>query len=285
MIPKITNISKEDVDFYLFDLATKFTKINPDEYVLSYSGGKDSHLLYWFIKEYLKEDRIKIIGVNTRMEHPQISRRIIDNCDDVLIPKYKPHEVMEKYGSPCYSKLHDEYIRRYQSGSRAISTLNYVFRLDDNTRFKLPKEASYLLLNDNLHKISSKCCDYLKKKPMADYLKESNKKLIMAVKSDESQLRKARYKSCFTLDGKFTPLWDLTEEMENAIYLYYQIEIPPIYEVLDRTGCMGCPYGKSVEKDLQLLSDNQYNYVLKLFKQSYDVRGINYERTTRGILH
>ena len=278
MIPKITNISKDEVDFYLFDLQSKFSKINPSEYVLSYSGGKDSHLLYWFIKEYLKEDRIKIVGVNTRMEHPQISRRILDNCDVVLLPKYKPHEVMLKYGSPCFSKLHDEYISRYQNGSRAISTMKYVARLDDNTRFKLPIGASKLLLNDELHKISSKCCNILKKKPMTDYLKENNKKLIMAVKGEESQLRKAKYKSCFTSDGKFTPLWDLSEDMENAIYIYYNIDIPPIYELLDRTGCMGCPYGRSVEKELQTLSDNQYNYVLSLFKKSYDVKGINYER-------
>lgn len=280
MIPKITSISKDEADFYLFDLATKFTKINSEEYVLSYSGGKDSHLLYWFIKEYLHDDKIKIVGVNTRMEHPMIARRIIDNCDVVLLPDYKPHEVMEKYGRPCYTKLHDEYIRRYQNGSRAVSTMKYVARLDENTRFKLPKEASKLLLNGDLHKVSSKCCDYLKKKPMEKYLKESNKHLIMGVKSDESQLRKARYKGCFTSDGKFTPLWDLSEEMENAIYIYYNIDIPPIYEVLDRTGCMGCPYGKSVEKELQVLSDNQYNYVLSLFKKSYDIRGVNYERTT-----
>ena len=62
MIPKITNITKDEVDFYLFDLATKFTKINPEQYALSYSGGKDSHLLYWFIKEYMKEDKIKIMN-------------------------------------------------------------------------------------------------------------------------------------------------------------------------------------------------------------------------------
>ena len=278
MIPKITNISKDEVDFYLFDLQSKFSKINPDDFVLSYSGGKDSHLLYWFIKEYLKEDRIKIVGVNTRMEHPQIVRRILDNCDVVLLPKYKPHEVIQKYGSPCYSKLHDLFIGRYQNGSRAFSTMNYVARLDPNTRFKLPIEASKLLLNDELHKISSKCCEMLKKKPMADYLKENNKKLIMAVKGGESQLRKKAYKSCFHKNGNFTPLWDLSEDMENAIYIYYNIDIPPIYEVLDRTGCMGCPYGRSVEKELQTLSDNQYNYVLSLFKKSYDVKGINYER-------
>lgn len=45
-----------DVDFYLEDLKSKFRKLKNvggyDKYYLSYSGGKDSHLLYWFIKEY-----------------------------------------------------------------------------------------------------------------------------------------------------------------------------------------------------------------------------------------
>ena len=49
--------------------------------------------------------------------------------------------------------------------------------------------------------------------------------------------RKGKYKSCFTGD-KFTPLWDLTNELENEIYKEYGIEIPPIYEKVNRTGCM-----------------------------------------------
>lgn len=63
----------DNVDFYLYDLKTKFNKINPKEYYLSYSGGKDSHLLYWFIKEYAPKFKdIKVVGINTYMEHPQI---------------------------------------------------------------------------------------------------------------------------------------------------------------------------------------------------------------------
>lgn len=55
--------------FYLEDLKSKFRKINPNEYYLSYSGGKDSHLLYWFIKEYAPEfSNIKVVGINTYME-------------------------------------------------------------------------------------------------------------------------------------------------------------------------------------------------------------------------
>lgn len=87
----------DDVDFYLYDLKTKFDKIDSKEYYLSYSGGKDSHLLYWFIKEYLKDEDIKIVGVNTYMEHHEILQRILNNCDVVLLPGMKPFEIKKKY--------------------------------------------------------------------------------------------------------------------------------------------------------------------------------------------
>ena len=67
----------DDVDFYLIDLKSKFDKIKPNTYYLSYSGGKDSHFLYWFIKDYLKREDIKIVGINTYMEHPEIRNRIL----------------------------------------------------------------------------------------------------------------------------------------------------------------------------------------------------------------
>ena len=49
----------DEEEFYLIDLKSKLDKIKPNTYYLSYYGGKDSHFLYWFIKEYLKRDDIK----------------------------------------------------------------------------------------------------------------------------------------------------------------------------------------------------------------------------------
>ena len=103
-----------EIEFYLTDLKSRFDKIKPNEYYLSYSGGKDSHFLYWFIKEYLKRDDIKIVGINTYMEHQEIRNRIIKNSDIVLLPELKPMEVKKRYGSPCFSKIQDDFIDRYQ---------------------------------------------------------------------------------------------------------------------------------------------------------------------------
>lgn len=99
----------DEVEFYLADLASRFPR--------NRSGGKDSHFLYWFIKEYLHDSDIQIVSVNTYMEHLQISARMYKYADIVLLPKMKPTEVKEKYGSPCFSKFQDEVIMYYQNGS------------------------------------------------------------------------------------------------------------------------------------------------------------------------
>lgn len=112
-----------EIEFYLKDLESRFKYLNRKKYYLSYSGGKDSHFLYWFIKEYLHDTEIEIVGVNTRMEHPEILKRIQQNCDVVLLPKMKPFEIKEKYGSPCFSKWQDEMIERYQKGIRTPNTV------------------------------------------------------------------------------------------------------------------------------------------------------------------
>lgn len=171
----------DNIDFYLYDLKTKFNKIDPNKYYLSYSGGKDSHLLYWFIKEYAPEfSNIKVVGINTYMEHQETLKRINDNCDVVIRPSLKPFEIKEKYGIPCFSKQQDEFIKRYQKGLRTKNTMNFVLGI--NPIFKLNKTAKELLLNNELHKISPDCCKYLKKKPAHDFEKKSGLKPILRSK-------------------------------------------------------------------------------------------------------
>ena len=277
---------ENDIRFYLTDLKSRFDKIKPNTYYLSYSGGKDSHFLYWFIKEYLKRDDIKIVGINTYMEHPEIRDRILKNSDIVLIPKMKPMEIKEKYGSPCFSKIQDDFIDRYQKGCRSKSLMERIdsrkFIGKDNkihtSSFSLNKKARELLLSNKLHRVSPKCCYYLKKKTAHDFEKETGLKAILGVRGGEGALRKTQYKSCFTKDKKFTPIHDLSNELMSAIYEKYNIEIPSVYQHIERTGCMGCPYGSykgDTQKELELLSDRQRKFVIEYFKESYQVLGID----------
>lgn len=102
----------------------------------------------------------------------------------------------------------------------------------------------------------------------------------MGVRGMESGRRGLVYRSCFTKDGKFTPLWDLTDSLLDQIYKKFHIEIPNIYNFVSRTGCMGCPYGswkKETKIELDLLPENKRKFVIEYFKESYDVPGIDYK--------
>ena len=279
----------DEVDFYLVDLKSRFDKIKPNTYYLSYSGGKDSHFLYWFIKEYLKRDDIKIVGINTYMEHHEIRDRILKNSDIVLKPKLKPFEIKEKYGSPCFSKIQDDFIDRYQRGSRSKSLMERIQARQfvgrdgkiHTSSFSLNKKARELLLSGKLHRVSPKCCKYLKKEPAREFEKQTGLKAILGVRGSESAMRRSQYKTCFTKDKKFTPLHDLSDELLDKIYQKYNIEIPQVYNYICRTGCMGCPYGSykhDTEKELALLSPSQLKFVSEYFKESYEVLGIKLQR-------
>ena len=271
-----------EVEFYLTDLKSRFDKIKHNKYYLSYSGGVDSHFLYWFIKDYLRRDDIKIVGCNTYMEHQEILQRINKNSDIVLFPTKKPFDIKKEYGIPCFSKMQDSIIDRYQRGSRAKSTMERIIGLDDKgrdwTKFKLNNTAKTKLLDGTLHRVSPNCCKYLKKEVAHKFEKESGLKAILGVRGSESALRSSKYKSCFTKDRKFTPIYDLSDELLYKIIKQYDIEVPEVYKHISRTGCMGCPYGsykKETTKELMLVNDNQFEFVCKYFKESYEVLGID----------
>lgn len=249
-------------------------KIDSEKYFLSYSGGKDSHFLFWFIKEYLRDERIEIVGVNTSFEIPEIRDRILRNSDVVLRPMMSRWDIKKKYGIPCYSKQQDEYIYRYQHGNRSNNTMKFV--MGENPIFTLNQKARDSLLSGRLHPISNKCCRYNKELPMIQYGKDTGKKPIIGVRQSESRTRKAKYQTCLGRTGNFTPLYDFSDVLIDSIYDAYDIEIPKCYTYVSRTGCAGCPYGRNCESELALLPELQQRAAIKYFKESYDVKGIEY---------
>lgn len=249
-------------------------KIESEEYFLSYSGGKDSHFLYWFIKEWLEDERIEIVGVNTSFEMPEIRNRIIRNSDVVLHPAMNRWEIKKQFGIPCYSKQQDEYIYRYQRGSRSENTMNAV--MGRNAIFNLNNSAREALLSGRLHRVSNKCCYYNKELPMMQYGKKTGKKPIIGVRQSESRTRSAKYETCLQKNGNFVPIYNFTDKLMDDIYAAYDIPVPNCYIYTKRTGCAGCPYGRNVETELALLPELQREKVVKYFKESYDQKRIEY---------
>src|SRR5690606_1208262 len=101
-------------------------------------------------------------------------------------------EIKNKYGIPCFSKWQDEMINRYQNGSRRPYLLERITGIHKdtgeiiNSRFKLNNKARELLLSNKLHRVSPKCCYYLKKAPIKKYEQKSGKKPILGVRGCES---------------------------------------------------------------------------------------------------
>jgi len=270
-----------EIEFYLEDLKSKFNNIDFNKYYLSYSGGKDSHFLYWFIKDYLKDNKIPIISVNTRMEHKEILRRMIKYSDHVLLSKHFLHNVIKNDGSPLNSKIQDEMVRRYQAGSRSESLMKFIngSKNGGSTYFKLNKKTLNSL--PSLFKVSGLCCDRIKKEPLKIYEKQTGRKPIIAVRSNEGINRKSKYNKCLHKNGNFTPIHDLDEKLFNKIMVKYNIEIPEIYKYVNRTGCVGCPYGHrqgDTLLELDLVSEARRNYVIKCFKNAYDFHDIEYQQ-------
>lgn len=289
-------------EFYLEDLKSKFTKINPEEYYLAYSGGRDSHFLLWFIREYLKEERIPAVFSNTGMEIPEIRDRGLANADVILKPTMKHAEIKEKYGIPLNSKASDEWVYRYQSRrEKGVSNEDmpnwikyYAMRQVDAIEHGretgllsytvVNKKTCEAMISGNLHKVSNKCCQYLKKDPAHKFMRKTGLKPINGIMGSESWKRKTTFTSCFSKNGDFHPLWDLTEDLRDEIEKEFDIPVPKVYDHVKQTGCAGCPYGQhgknkfeNTSLALSLCSEGHRKFILDYFRESYEFKGYHYE--------
>ena len=290
----------DEIEFYLEDLKSKFSKINPDEYYLAYSGGRDSHFLLWFIREYLHETRIPAVYNNTGMDIPEIRERARANADVVLKPSMHPFAAKEKYGIPLNSKRQDYYTSRYQQfAERGVaekdmpkymhtSVIRDVFYTgSDGEIIQSPigavnRRTYEALKNGTLHKVSPKCCDISKKIPAHEYEKETGRKAILGIMAEESRARKTMsIKGCFASTGKFYPIRDLTDELQKKIEKRYDIPVPAIYSIVRQTGCAGCPYGlfnkKRFNAVMNILPHAQKEFCMEYFRESYKFRGYEFE--------
>ena len=291
------------VEFYLEDLKSKFDKIDPSKYYLAYSGGRDSHFLLWFIRNYLKEDRIVPVFENTGMEIPEIRDRALANAQVVLKPVLKHAEIKEKYGIPLNTKASDEWVYRYQTrreagvsdedmpqwikyyAMRQVDAIEHGRETGKLSYTAVNKKTCEAMIAGTLHKVSNKCCEFLKKKPAHIYEKENGKLGITGIMGSESWKRKTTFTSCFNKKGQFSPLWDLTDELRDEIEQYCGIDVPKVYDHVKQTGCAGCPYGQhgkykfaNTDSELSLCSEGHRRFILDYFKESYEFKGYFYSR-------
>lgn len=222
---------------------------------VSYSGGKDSTILLDLARRYIDKE-MKAVFCNTGNEYPEIVR-FVRSTENVTIirPKYTFRQVIEKYGFPLISKEQAQGIRQAKT-TRSEKLRNIRLHGTDRNRGwvsgKIADRWQYLI--DEPFMVSEKCCECLKKRPLARYVKQSGEVPLIGTMAVESILRKQQYirrGGCNSFNGKNAASYPLSIWTDVDIWNYIRMFNVPYCELYDqghtRTGCMVCGFGAQYE--------------------------------------
>lgn len=280
-----------------------------DGVYVPYSGGKDSTVLLDIVRKEFG-DQIPAVFSNTKNEFYSIIEQVeyaktkYKNIQTVMSEK-SIEDVIKEHGYPVVSKKTSRMLRdvKNPTGKNEATRNLYLTGIkQDGTKsnhFKLANKHKYLI--DAPFKISEKCCDELKKKPMQQYEKETGRKPIIATMAHESSMRESSYlkHGCNNFKkGSSTPMGFWLEQDVLKYIVANDIKIASVYgEIVEeagsyrltgeqRTGCVACLLGMEFERKeeknriqrLKEIEPKKYDYVInKLgFKDVLDYMNYNY---------
>ena len=232
-----------------------------DKVYISFSGGKDSTVLMHLVRQV--NPSIPAVFVDTGLEYPEV-KDFVKKQENVITlrPDMSFKQVIETYGYPMVSKEQANYLDDIRTGTDYMRTRR--LEGDSKGRFKLSKKWHYLI--EAPFKVSHRCCNIMKKKPIKKYEKETGKVPFIGTMASESQLRQQSYlkNGCNAFESKrpiSTPIGFWTEQDVLAYIKLYNLEIASVYgEIVtengklkttkcDRTGCVFCGFGVHLEKE------------------------------------
>lgn len=138
----------------------------------------------------------------------------------------------------------------------------------------------FMIANPPTFKISSKCCEYAKKKVAKNYQKSINADLtITGLRKAEGGARSTAYTSCFSkVEGDVDHLrpifWFKEEDKADYVKTFNVIHSDCYTKYgMKRTGCAGCPFGQRFEEELEIINKFEPHLataVNNIFKNSYE---------------
>ena len=289
----------EDAMFRLKDLYDR----TDGKSVISFSGGKDSTViaeLYLMAKEKGLVGHMNLIFADTQIEYDAIYEFVewySKNKQEVVYikPRLPFPMIIKKYGKPAMSKIKSDFLNTYQNTLKKgedplkvkrTSELLIGFRTDKEYNIKVdengkPEKTRQRLANKHMHfvhpeneiKISSMCCELLKKEPFEDYYKTHGiKGYVTGMRKSEGGVREEMYKTCTAHKtigrGKNKvklihkmPLFDWTDKDVDDFIEKYNVKISKAYTEygLNRTGCVGCPFARDICNNLKVLYNHEPN--------------------------
>lgn len=276
---------------------------------ISYSGGKDSTVLLALVKlceevYTIPENAIPAVFANTGIEMGvtiNFVKWVKENYYPNMItirPSVSFDWVLKTHGKPLKSKLKSEYLGRWQSGKRTRTVMQNMIEGKTNNgkdarKIKLYDRDLHMLHDDFPIHASKKCCDYLKKKPFADFAKVNGMKgQATGLRQGEGGAREINAnvralsgaRVCTSVDSKGfikkAPIIDWTDEDVDEFIKKYNVPLSRAYTEygFHRTGCMACPYAfKWLPNDLKYLHEhepNRYKAAMHWLKDVYIAQNV-----------
>ena len=218
---------------------------------ISFSGGKDSTVLLNLVRSLYP--KVPAVFVNTGLEYPEITN-FVKTKDNVvwLKPKMNFKDVIEKYGYPVVSK--DVALKVYQiKNAKSQKTIDTRLYGDSKRNGRMSDKWKFLI--NAPFKISSNCCDVMKKRPFKIYEKQTRNKPIIGMMASDGRGRLRVYiknGGCNAFDITRPTSNPLMVWQEKDIWEYikkYNIPYSSIYDKgYHRTGCMFCMFGVHLEE-------------------------------------
>lgn len=239
-------------------------KDKQNECYISFSGGKDSTVLHHLVDLALPNNKIPRVYINTGIEYVDVVKFVKEIASDddrfvILNPTKPVKKVLEERGYPFKSKQHAHNVAIYQRNGLTKTNEKYL-GLSSKTMFLCPKILKYQFSEEFKLKVSEKCCDELKKKPIKKWEKENNRTITLTgMRSEEGGFRNYQ-RNCAVFKGdeliKFHPLKVVTNEWMDWFIEKEGIKLCKLYYEpfnFKRTGCKGCPFSLDLQHQLDVM--------------------------------
>lgn len=277
------NYSKQKIEEFL-----SWCKLNKyKEVLVSFSGGKDSTVLFDLVFQVHKNMNSKIYLIPAyaiEITFPSTIKFIKDVVKKYqqespyvkdpyfARPKMQWVEILQTKGYPIYSKQVSTMLNRVKRSKTKNLLTRVAFGIEDSARYKLSKNRLFLLDSEMTNFIdqdnktinyffSEKCCDFVK-----GGLKHDKRPSFVGTMANESLFRKQSWiKFGCNVFSKHHPmsrpmsLWDA-----NDVWEYIKINNIDVNDAygydknlhntdklrFSRLGCTSCPLGSSIEEYL-----------------------------------
>ena len=225
---------------------------------VAFSGGKDSTVLLDIVHRLYPD--VPAVFADTGLEFPEVRKFALSQENVVVVkPEMNFRKVIVTYGYPVVSKRTAETVEYGKKpGSYRWREIHGEIIMSNGKPSKFNCQKWCYLL-DAPFKVSAKCCDIMKKRPMKKYAKATGRFPIVATMATESISRETVWmrQGCNAFNSK-SPIsqpmsfWTEADVLE---YLYtYNIPYASVYGDIvrttgeQRTGCVFCAFGAHLEK-------------------------------------